>query len=48
MGVVTNIVASFAAARKTFKKIEDQQPSKHYITSIFKVLVSILYALRGE
>ena len=45
MGVVTNVVASFAAARETFERIKDQQPSTQYITSIFKVLVPILHTL---
>ena len=37
-------MASFAAARESFKCIEDQQPSK-YITSILEALVPIIYPL---
>ena len=44
MGVVTNVVASFTAACKSFGRIKDQQPSDQYITSILEVLVPILYA----
>jgi hypothetical protein len=45
MGLVTDVVDSFAADRETFEWIEDQQPSDQYITSILKVLVPILCAL---
>ena len=45
MGVVTNVVASFMAARESFERIKDHYPFDQYITSILKVLVPILYAL---
>ena len=48
MRVVTDVVASFTAAREPFERIKDQQPSDQYITSILKVLVPILYALRWD
>ena len=48
MRAATNFVASFTAARKTFKQIEDQQPSNQYITSILKIRVPILYTLRWD
>ena len=48
MGVVTNVVASFAAARKTFEQIEDQKSPDKYIADIFEVLVSIFYALHWD
>jgi hypothetical protein len=48
MGLVTDVMDSFAADRETFERIKDQQPSDQYITSIPKVLVPILYALRWD
>ena len=41
-------MASFAAARETFERIEDQQLSDQYITNILEVLVPTIYALRGD
>ena len=41
-------MASFAAARETFERIEDQQVFDQYITSIPEVLVPILCALRWD
>ena len=46
IGVVTDGVASFVAACKTFEQVKDQQLYNQYITSILEVLVTILYALR--
>ena len=41
-------MAFFATPCKTFERIEDQQPSDQYSTSILEVLVLILYALRWD
>ena len=48
MGVVTDVTASFEAARETFERIKDQQPSDLYITRILEVLVPIIYTLRYD
>ena len=45
MGVVTDVVASFTAARESLERIKDQQMPNQYITSILEVLVPILYTL---
>ena len=42
MRVVTDVMATFAAAHESFERTEDQQPSDQYITSILEVLVPII------
>ena len=48
MGVVTDVVAFFAAADETFEGIKDQQLSDKYITGTLNVLMPLLYTLRWD